>query len=125
MNPIILGLLAVVVFLSVRRMLRLRSVRQYSVSELDGLLKTRGAIVLLDVRTASERNAGSIGGSIHIPLQSLRTRLGELEKHKGKEIVCFCQTGSRSASAALLLKQSGHTVANLRGGMADWNFTHR
>lgn len=125
MNLILYILIALVVILYVRRTLRIRSIRQYRPTEVEELLRARSAVVLLDVRTASERRGRAIGGSLHIPLQSLRGRLGELEKYKGKEIVCYCQSGNRSASAALLLRKRGHTVANLRGGIAEWNFAHR
>ncbi|MBI5464507.1 MAG: rhodanese-like domain-containing protein, partial [Ignavibacteriales bacterium] len=80
---------------------------------------------LLDVRTDSERQLGTIRGSVHIPLHHIVRRIEELEKHKAKEIICFCQTGNRSVSAALLLKRRGFKVANLVGGMAEWNFSHR
>jgi rhodanese-related sulfurtransferase len=119
------ALIALAAVLFIRRTLKIRSLKEYRPSDLDQLLKTTNSIVLLDVRTAAERQTGSIKSSIHIPLQSLRTRFSELEKYKGREIVCYCQTGSRSVSAALLLKGKGFAVAHLRGGMADWNFAHR
>jgi rhodanese-related sulfurtransferase len=122
---VVYALIALAAILFIRRTLRIRSLKEYRPSELDQLLKTTNSIVLLDVRTAAERQTGSIKSSIHIPLQSLRTRFNELEKYKGREIVCYCQTGSRSVSAALLLRGKGFPVANLRGGMADWNFAHR
>lgn len=119
------ALIALAAILFIRRTLKVRSLKEYGPADLDQLLKTTHNIVLLDVRTDAERQTGSIKSSIHIPLQSLRNRFNELEKYKGREIVCFCQTGSRSVSAALLLRGKGFAVANLRGGMADWNFAHR
>lgn len=114
------ALIALAAILFIRRTLKIRSIKEYGPSDLGRALKTTNNIVLLDVRTDAERQTGSIKSSIHIPLQSLRTRFNELEKYKGREIVCYCQTGSRSASAALLLRGKGFTVANVRGGMADW-----
>ena len=102
----------------------MRSLRQYSVPEIDAAMKSRDAMVLLDVRTDAERQSGSIKGSLHIPLGSLRTRMKELERYRKATIVCFCASGSRSASAALLLNQNGFTSGNLRGGMAEWKFAH-
>jgi len=122
---VVYALVALAAILFIRRTLKIRSLTEYRPSDLDQLLKTANNIVLLDVRTDSERQTGSIKPSIHIPLQALRTRFTELEKYKGREIICYCQTGSRSVSAALLLRGKGFTVANLRGGMADWNFAHR
>lgn len=116
---------ALVLFLFVRRTLRMRALAQYSPAEIEDRLALRGGIVLLDVRTDAERQSGSIRGSIHIPLASLRSRMKELEKFREREIVCYCASGSRSASAALLLQKNGFRAGNLRGGMGEWNFAHR
>ena len=125
-SQIVLAVLSgLVLILAVRRMVRIRSLKQYSPQEVDALLGPQGNIVLLDVRTDVERKRSAIRGSLHIPLQSLRARIKELERHRAKEIVCYCQSGNRSVSAALLLRREGFTVANLRGGMADWNFAQR
>jgi rhodanese-related sulfurtransferase len=69
--------------------------------------------VILDVRRASERDAGSIHGSIHIPLDELRGRLGELPRDR--EIIAHCQTGQRSYYACRILSQNGFRVRNLTG----------
>ena len=103
----------------------MRALKQYTPSEIDVLLKSNGGPLLLDVRTDAERQSGSLRGSLHIPIASLRTRMKELEQYRSREIVCYCASGSRSASAALLLKKNGFNAANLRGGMAEWNFCHR
>ena len=116
------GILA---FLFFRRILRMRSLKQYTPAEIEDRLKLKGPLVLLDVRTDTERQSGSIRGSLHIPLASLRSRMNELAQHKNKEIVCYCASGSRSASAALLLNKNGFSAGNLRGGIAEWNFAHR
>lgn len=116
---------ALVAFLFFRRILRMRSLTQYSPSEVETRLKGKDGLVLLDVRTDAERQSGAIKGSLHIPLGSLRARLNELEKHKKQEIVCYCASGSRSVSAALLLNKHGFSAGNLRGGMAEWNFAQR
>jgi rhodanese-related sulfurtransferase len=116
---------AIILFLFVRRTLRMRGLRQYTPSEVDARLKSAGSLLLLDVRTDAERQSGSIRGSLHIPIASLRTRMKELEQYKSREIVCYCASGSRSASAALLLNNNGFNAGNLRGGMAEWNFDHR
>jgi rhodanese-related sulfurtransferase len=70
--------------------------------------------VLLDVRTKKERDAGTIAGSVHIPLAELRERMEELPKDK--EIVVFCRNGKRSYTAERMLKQKGYNAKNLSGG---------
>jgi rhodanese-related sulfurtransferase len=113
---------AVVMILFLRRMLQRRNIEQYSPSQLEGRLKQAAGMVLLDVRTKSERASQHITGSIHIPLHELSSRMEELKRYAGREIVCYCQTGSRSMSAAAMLQKNGLSAANLRGGLAEWNF---
>lgn len=117
------GVLAILLFLYVRRMLRLRSVTQRSASEVAEMVKRKENLLLLDIRTAAERSQSSIKGSLHIPLHELRGRLTELSKHKEKELVCYCATGSRSLSAALLLGKQGYRASSMRGGIAAWNYS--
>lgn len=119
------GAVAVIAFFYIRRLLRMRAFKQYSPAEIESRMKSNDGLVLLDVRTDAERQTGALKGSIHIPLASLRSRMDELGKHRNREIVCYCASGSRSASAALLLKKHGFTAGNLRGGMGEWNFAHR
>jgi rhodanese-related sulfurtransferase len=116
---------AILLFFFVRRTLRMRALKQYTTSEIEARLKSKGGLLLLDVRTDAERQSGSIRGSLHIPIASLRTRMKELEQYKSREIICYCASGSRSASAALLLNKNGFNAGNLRGGMGEWNFAHR
>jgi len=118
------GVIILAVLFFLRRIWMNRSLAQYEASQLDAVMKT-GKAILLDVRTDAERRAGAIRGSLHIPLQLLNVRIAELEEHKGKEIICYCHSGSRSVSAALLLLRSGYNAANLRGGIAEWNFFNR
>jgi rhodanese-related sulfurtransferase len=114
-------LMALVATLYVKRWLLLRGMKQYSPREVAEAMKHGGSNVLLDVRTTAERQRNSIKGSIHIPLHELGRRVEELNKHRNKEVICYCQSGNRSVSAAARLKKSGFTVANMKGGIAEWN----
>ena len=75
-------------------------------------------VVVVDVREASERNAGFIPGSIHIPLGQLRSRINELPIDA--EIIAHCQSGQRSYYAARMLQQKGYRVRNLSGSYRTW-----
>jgi rhodanese-related sulfurtransferase len=112
---------ALIVIYIVRNILRARSVAQYSPAEVEAKMRNSLNIAWLDVRTKQERNAGFIKGSFHIPLHELRAKIGELEKYRGKEIICYCRSGSRSIKAASILNRKGFNAASLRGGMGDWN----
>ena len=117
--------LAVIAGLGIRRLILTLKIRHYSPSEVAKKLSSKEALVLLDVRTNSERRAGGLRSSIHIPLHELAGRMNELEVHKSKEIIVYCQSGNRSLSAAAKLLNKGFTAANLKGGIAEWNFRNR
>ena len=78
-------------------------------------------MVLLDVRTDTERKQGSIKGSYHIPITSISSSENEMKKFKDAEIICYCRTGNRSLNAAAKLKKLGFNAANLKGGIMRWN----
>ena len=77
-----------------------------------------GDFLLLDVRNPDERGKGAIPGSVHIPLNELRSRLGELPKDR--EIVVHCQTGQRSYYACRVLTQHGFRARNFTGSYRTW-----
>ncbi|HEY4347142.1 MAG TPA: MBL fold metallo-hydrolase [Gaiellaceae bacterium] len=74
--------------------------------------------LVLDVRAASERDEGAIGGSVNIPLGHLAERLDELPRDC--RIVVHCSGGYRSAIAASLLVRNGFDAADLVGGLGAW-----
>lgn len=70
--------------------------------------------VLVDVRTPTEFSAGHIPEAVSLPLDDLRTRLGELPRDR--DIVAYCQVGQRGYLATRILRQAGYSAANLSGG---------
>lgn len=71
--------------------------------------------VLIDLRNRDElRISGSIEGAVHIPLDELRDRLGELDK--AKTMIPFCAAGLRGYIAHRILVQHGFRSRNLSGG---------
>jgi NADPH-dependent 2,4-dienoyl-CoA reductase/sulfur reductase-like enzyme/rhodanese-related sulfurtransferase len=73
--------------------------------------------VLVDVRDPSENQAGAIPGSLLIPVNDLRSRIGEV---LGKDIVVHCAVGQRGHTAVQLLKGYGVKARNLSGGYTTW-----
>ena len=69
---------------------------------------------LLDVRTAQEFAAGHIPEAVNIPVDDLRSRLGELPRDR--RIAAYCQVGQRGYLATRILLQKGFSVANIGGG---------
>lgn len=95
--------------------------KEYTPKQVAGML-SGNSILLLDVRTTEERNQQNIKGSLHIPLNDLTEQLKTLEKYRSKEIVCYCHSGRRSFVAAAMLQKQGFQAANMKGGIAEWNY---
>jgi len=86
------------------------------------------APVVLDVREPWELQTASITPDgftlVHVPMQSIPTRLAELQSSYGADqpIACLCHHGMRSQQVANYLAQHGFTdVVNLQGGIAAWS----
>ena len=77
---------------------------------------------LLDVREPHEFKAGSIPGSVNIPLGQLRSHLGELPTNR--EIWINCGVGQRAYYACRILSQHGLQARNLSGGYSTYRVSH-
>ncbi|MFD3625896.1 rhodanese-like domain-containing protein [Streptomyces sp. NPDC058698] len=87
--------------------------------ELRRLLDGDEPPLVLDVRSAAEREEGLIGGSSHIPLAELARRAEEIPA--GRPVVVHCAGGHRSSIAAALLRHKGRAdVSDLLGGYGAW-----
>jgi NADPH-dependent 2,4-dienoyl-CoA reductase/sulfur reductase-like enzyme/rhodanese-related sulfurtransferase len=75
--------------------------------------------ILLDVRNQNEFDAGYIPNAIHIPLDSIRERINELDK--SQKIYIYCHGGQRGYLAQQILAQHGFNTINLSGGYQLWN----
>ena len=94
------------------------SVPSITAEELSEKLKFGKHPLVLDVRQPDEFRTGHISGAKLIPLNELHRKMNELPK--GREIVCICATGNRSASASKMLMKEGFDVLNVQGGMLAW-----
>jgi hydroxyacylglutathione hydrolase len=76
-------------------------------------------VTIVDVRSRREWAGDHVRGALHIPLQELSSRLGEIPRHQ--PVATMCEGGSRSALAASLLERAGvEHVMNVAGGMSVW-----
>jgi rhodanese-related sulfurtransferase len=80
----------------------------------------RGDVLVLDVRPAAEYAAGHIPGAVSVPLDELRTRVGELPAET--EIVAYCRGPYclLASSALALLHENGFRVRRLGEGLPEW-----
>jgi rhodanese-related sulfurtransferase len=122
---VVYAIIALVALFYLRRLVLLRRIGQYTPSQVEEKLKDPHHVVLLDVQTDSEHRSHHIKGAVHIPLQTLRRRVEELSRYRNREIICYCRSGNRSLTAALQLHKLGYTAGNMKGGLAEWNFSQR
>ena len=102
----------------------MNQVRQRTAAEVQEALCSASPPLILDVREPEEFDGelGHIAGAVLIPLKELSQRAGVLEPHKERPIIVVCRAGVRSTTGAAILTGLGYDhVANLKGGMVDWN----
>ena len=76
--------------------------------------------VLLDVREDWELAIAGLSAAIHIPMDQVPERMGELDKQR--PVVVMCRSGVRSMQVTAYLVQNGFArVFNLEGGIVAWS----
>ncbi len=113
-DPLFWGALALTVFLVVRFVLAARN----RIPGAKAREKVAAGALLLDVRTEGEFRGGAIPGAKNIPVQSLASRLGELDR--ARPVIVYCASGMRSSSAASLLKKNGFGEVHDLGPASAW-----
>ncbi len=73
---------------------------------------------VLDVRTPQEFASGHIPGAMNIPVDDLRTRMGELPRDR--KIAAYCQVGQRGYLATRVMLQAGLSAVNIGGGFKTY-----
>ena len=78
--------------------------------------------VVLDVREPKElQDSGYIKGAVNIPVGQVAKRVAELPGDLTQPIAVICESGIRSAHAAIYLRAYGYQdVTNLEFGMREW-----
>lgn len=84
-------------------------------------LDEEAGIILLDVRTQEEFDAGHIPGAVCLPNEDISASL-PLPFDKDAEILVYCRSGRRSAEAAEKLAAMGYTNVADFGGIIDWPY---
>ena len=100
--------------------------QQLPVTQLQALCAAAGEPppLLLDVREDWEFALAAIHvdgvRTLHIPMNKIPARLGELDPQQ--PLVCICHHGMRSAQVAAFLERRGHArLYNLAGGIDAWS----
>lgn len=74
---------------------------------------------LVDVRAGHEWEAGRIAGAVHLPLDQLAERAGEIDQDR--PVVLYCRGGNRSTMATAALADAGYDAAKLTEGIVGWS----
>jgi hydroxyacylglutathione hydrolase len=82
----------------------------------------QGKVRVLDVRRATEFQAGHLEGARNIAHTRLASRLEEVPADG--TLLVHCQGGVRSARACGYLQRLGYDCVNMRGGYAAWQKEH-
>ncbi|GGS09135.1 MBL fold metallo-hydrolase [Streptomyces aureoverticillatus] len=86
---------------------RLTSCGRATFADLATARAERNDVVVLDVRRDSERRAGHLADSVHIPVQDLHGRVGEVPDG---EVWVHCASGTRATIGASFLDAVGRRV---------------
>jgi rhodanese-related sulfurtransferase len=87
--------------------------------ELDGQIKRKEPITIVDVRLPSDYRAGHIPGAINLPQGKWHTLAG-LSKDRTAVIYCYSQTCKLAAAAAVEFASAGIAVVEMEGGFEAW-----
>jgi len=96
------------------------SIDQLSPAAVAARMASDPSLVLVDVRQGWELELARVPGSLHIPLNELPARVGELDPSRPHALLCH--HGMRSEMAASWLAAQGFTaLVNVEGGIEAWS----
>ena len=81
-----------------------------------------GDVIILDVREAYEFSSGHIKKAVNLPLDKVNKGISKITSDKEKILLVYCQSGSRSGSAARALHSMGYKNAYNMGGISTWKY---
>jgi len=118
-STILLSIVALYLIIRIFGVLSRLGIKQLSARELD----QKKGMAILDVRTNKEYEQGHIPGSVHVQLSEIGDKVKKLKKDK--ELVVYCQNGSRGVWAIKRLMGMGYkNLYNLKGGYNAWKKIH-
>ena len=96
-------------------------IKEVTVDETRGRLKSNQDAKLIDVREDNEWDAAHAAGSIHLGKGIIERDIEATVPDKSTELILYCGGGYRSALAADVLQTMGYTnVFSMAGGWKAW-----
>jgi rhodanese-related sulfurtransferase len=117
-QALIVAALAILIFAFMRRESASAGAK-LSTSEVIQAMNADKAI-LVDVRDSKDFDQGHVVNAMHIPHSKINASLGQLEKHREKQVIVTDALGQHSGAVARVLLKAGFTAARMRGGMGEW-----
>jgi len=96
--------------------------KKISAADAKARMDSGDEIIILDVRTKEEYDAGHIKGAILVPNETIIDEQPDLLPDLDAEILVYCRSGNRSAQAANKLLAIGYTNVVDFGGIIDWPY---
>jgi rhodanese-related sulfurtransferase len=90
----------------------------YTPQQVAELIARGKDIQLIDVRQPDEHDAGRIAGDRLVALAELAREVDTIDR--GRPVVFYCRSGSRSAMASEAFRGAGFDAHNMLGGLLEW-----
>jgi rhodanese-related sulfurtransferase len=89
--------------------------------DLQSLIESGTAPVILDVRSKQEYDSGHVPGALFVPFWQVKSTLPKLGLTPGTPLVVYCGHGPRAYMAGSALRRLGFTkITYLAGHMSRW-----
>jgi len=85
-------------------------------------LSSGETVILIDVRSPEEYKEQHIKNSISLPLDQIKSNLSNIVKDKNAEILVYCYSGMRAATACGTMAKMGYTNVSNMGGIQTWKY---
>jgi phage shock protein E len=79
-------------------------------------------VIVLDVRTQEEYDAGHIDSAIRLEYTDFADMAASVLPDKDATILVYCRSGNRSKTASEMLIEMGYTKVMDFGGIIDWPY---
>lgn len=86
------------------------------------MLDADRGIVLIDVRSQDEYDAGHIPGAVSVPYEEIPNKIPAMFPNKEVKLFVNCSNGFRSRIASITLGRMGYLNVFDIGSIRDWNY---
>lgn len=92
-----------------------------TVAETEKLIQNQKKLVIVDVRTPAEFDAGHLANAILVDFRNPNFKKEIAKLSKNRPTLVYCRTGRRSAEAMQIMHEMGFKkVYNMVGGYVEW-----